>query len=149
MNKLGTFFCRTGYLRRRNRDFTIEDYIIQLLERINDIDHQIRAFITINDGALNTARKLDKKIKNQETVGSLAGIAVGIKDNICTKDIRTTCASRLLQEYKPTYDATVVRRLKECDAIIIGKVNLDEFAMGSTTEFGSMDPRTILGIQIT
>ena len=73
-------------------------------------------------------------------MGSLAGIAVGIKDNICTKDIKTTCASKLLQEYIPPYDATVVRRLKERDAIIIGKVNLDAFAMGSTTEFGSYEP---------
>lgn len=140
MNKLCALSAEQVISGVRNRDFTIEDYIIQLLERINDIDDKIRAFITINDEALNTARKLDKKIKSQETVGSLAGIAVGIKDNICTKDIRTTCASRLLQEYKPTYDATVIRRLKECDAIIIGKVNLDEFAMGSTTEFGSYGP---------
>jgi aspartyl-tRNA(Asn)/glutamyl-tRNA(Gln) amidotransferase subunit A len=140
MSKLCTLSAEQIISGVRNREFTIEDYIIQLLERINDIDDKIKAFITINDEALNTARKLDKKIKSQEAVGSLAGIAVGIKDNICTKDIKTTCASKLLREYIPPYDATVVRRLKECDAIIIGKVNLDEFAMGSTTEFGSYGP---------
>jgi len=140
MSKLFTLSAEQIISGVRNREFTIEDYIIQLLERINDIDDKIKAFITINDEALNTARKLDKKIKSQEAVGSLAGIAVGLKDNICTKDIKTTCASRLLQEYIPPYDATVVRRLKERYAIIIGKVNLDEFAMGSTTEFGSYGP---------
>src|SRR6476660_9021144 len=140
MSKLFTLSAEQIISGVRNREFTIEEYIIQLLERINDIDDKIKAFITINDEALNTARKLDKKIKSQEAVGSLAGIAVGIKDNICTKDIKTTCASKLLQEYIPPYDATVVRRLKERDAIIIGKVNLDEFAMGSTTEFGSYGP---------
>jgi len=140
MSKLFTLSAEQIISGVRNREFTIEDYIIQLLERINDIDDKIKAFITINDEALNTARKLDKKIKSQEAVGSLAGIAVGLKDNICTKDIKTTCASKLLQEYIPPYDATVVRRLKERDAIIIGKVNLDEFAMGSTTEFGSYGP---------
>ena len=124
----------------RNGDFTIEDYVFQLLERINAIDEEINAFITINEEALESARKIDTKIKRQETIGPLAGVVVGVKDNICTKDIRTTCASQLLREYRPPYDATVISRLKECDAIIIGKLNLDEFAMGSTTEFGSFGP---------
>ncbi len=138
MNKLCTLSAEEITCGIRNQDFTIEDYIIQLLERIKDIDDVIRSYITINDkDALRTAQKLDRKVKNQESLGPLAGIAIGVKDNICTKGIRTTCASKLLQDYSPPYDATVIHRLKQCDAIIIGKVNLDEFAMGSTTEFGS------------
>ncbi|MFZ0327384.1 MAG: Asp-tRNA(Asn)/Glu-tRNA(Gln) amidotransferase subunit GatA [Nitrososphaeraceae archaeon] len=141
MNKLCTLSAEEITCGIRNQDFTIEDYIIQLLERIKDIDDVIRSYITINDkDALRTAQKLDRKVKNQESLGPLAGIAIGVKDNICTKGIRTTCASKLLQDYSPPYDATVIHRLKQCDAIIIGKVNLDEFAMGSTTEFGSYGP---------
>ena len=140
MNKLCTLTLEQVIRGVKNGDFAVEEYIIQLLERIDAIDDKINSFITLNGDALNAARTLDKKIKNNEKVGSLAGIAVGIKDNICTKDMRTTCASKLLQEYTPPYDATVIRKLKECDAIIIGKVNLDEFAMGSTTEFGINGP---------
>lgn len=140
MNKLWSLSAVQISSGVRNGDFTVEDYVFQLLERINAIDKKINAFITVNEEALETARVLDTKIKRRETIGPLAGVAVGVKDNICTKDIRTTCASKLLHEYMPPYDATVIRRLKEHDAIIIGKLNLDEFAMGSTTEFGSFGP---------
>ncbi len=119
----------------RNRYFTAEEYVSSLLDRIEKIDKKINAFITLNKNALNQAKEIDKKIKRGDPVGSLAGIGIGIKDNISTINLKTTCASKMLSEYVPPYNATVVKRLLDKDAIIIGKVNLDEFAMGSTTEW--------------
>jgi aspartyl-tRNA(Asn)/glutamyl-tRNA(Gln) amidotransferase subunit A len=121
----------------KNLDFSAEEYIFQILERIEKIDVKINAFTTVNKNcALKTARSIDKKIRDEEkNIGPLAGVAIGIKDNICTRGLKTTCASRMLEEYVPPYDATVVKKLKDSGAIIIGKLNLDEFAMGSSTEF--------------
>jgi aspartyl-tRNA(Asn)/glutamyl-tRNA(Gln) amidotransferase subunit A len=125
----------------RNQHFTAEEYVSQTLERIAKIDVDIKAFVRVNtDDAIESARRIDNKIHKGEEVGCLAGITVGIKDNISTKGLRTTCASRILLDYIPPYDATVIRKLKECDAIVIGKLNLDEFAMGSTTEFSKFGP---------
>ena len=125
----------------RNQHFTAEEYVSQTLERIAKIDVDIKAFVRVNtDDAIESARRIDNKIHKGEEVGYLAGITVGIKDNISTKGLRTTCASRILLDYIPPYDATVIRKLKECDAIVIGKLNLDEFAMGSTTEFSKFGP---------
>lgn len=77
---------------------------------------------------------MDNKIKKNEEVGPLAGVFVGVKDNICTYDMPTTAGSRLLENYRPPFDATAVRKLRESGAIVVGKTNLDEFGMGSTTE---------------
>lgn len=125
----------------KNRDFSAEEYISQILERIEKIDRRINAFTIVDDnGALKKARSIDKKIRDGEdekNIGSLAGIAVGIKDNICTSGLKTTCASKMLEDYVSPYDATVIKKLKDSDAIIVGKLNLDEFAMGSTTEFST------------
>jgi aspartyl-tRNA(Asn)/glutamyl-tRNA(Gln) amidotransferase subunit A len=133
---LHTLDCAEITTGIKNREFSAEEYIQQLLERIEKVDSKVNAFVTINNKeALDQARMLDKKIKNGEHTGPLVGIAVSIKDNICVQGVKTTCASKMLEGYIPPYDATVIRRLKEADAIIIGKVNLDEFAMGSTTEF--------------
>ncbi|MEO9294154.1 MAG: Asp-tRNA(Asn)/Glu-tRNA(Gln) amidotransferase subunit GatA [Nitrososphaera sp.] len=123
------------------REFSAEEYIHQVLERIEKVEPKVNAFVTVNNkGALDQARALDKKIRDGERAGPLAGVAVSIKDNICTRGMRTTCASRMLEDYVPPYDATVVRRLQDAGAIIVGKVNLDEFAMGSTTEFSRHGP---------
>ena len=125
----------------RIQNFSAEEYVSQTLERIAKLDVDIRAFVNVNtDGAIKSAREIDSKIRKGEKVGHLAGITVGVKDNISTKGLRTTCASRVLADYIPPYDATVIKKLKECDAIIIGKLNLDEFAMGSTTEFSNFGP---------
>jgi aspartyl-tRNA(Asn)/glutamyl-tRNA(Gln) amidotransferase subunit A len=125
----------------RNRDFSAVEYISQILERIKKIDVKINAFVTVDsEGAIEKARSIDKRIQNGERIGRLGGVAIGVKDNICTKNLKTTCASRMLEEYIPPYDATVIKKLKENDAIIVGKLNLDEFAMGSTTEFSRFGP---------
>jgi aspartyl-tRNA(Asn)/glutamyl-tRNA(Gln) amidotransferase subunit A len=119
----------------KSREFSVEEYISQLSERIEKVEPKVNAFVTLNKEGLDRARTLDKKIRDGEQTGPLAGVAVSIKDNICTKGMKTTCASKMLESYLPPYDATVIKRLVDADAIIIGKANLDEFAMGSTTEF--------------
>jgi aspartyl-tRNA(Asn)/glutamyl-tRNA(Gln) amidotransferase subunit A len=126
----------------KNGDFSAEEYVSQILERIEKIDSKINAFITVDkEGALEKARLIDRKIRNgEQNIGPLAGVTVGIKDNICTSGLKTTCASKILEDYVPPYDATAIRRLKESDAIIMGKLNLDEFAMGSTTEYSKNGP---------
>ena len=121
----------------KNEEFTIEEYISNFFERIEKIDDKINSFITINENAIEIARKIDRKIKNGEKIGKLAGISVGIKDNINIENLKTTCASKMLSNYVSPYDATVIKKLRENDAIILGKLNLDEFGMGSTTEWSN------------
>ena len=125
----------------KSREFSVEEYISQIFERIEKVEPKINAFVTLNkEEGLNRARRLDKKIREGEQNGPLAGVAFSIKDNICTKGMKTTCASKMLESYIPAYDATVIKRLMTADAIIIGKANLDEFAMGSTTEYSRHGP---------
>ncbi len=111
------------------------DVAERTLARIDAVDPKVRAFITVmRESALAAARRVDEKVARGEPVGPLAGVPVAVKDNLCTTDARTTCASKILEPFVPPYDATVVRRLREADAVIVGKANLDEFAMGSSTE---------------
>lgn len=121
--------------------FTAEDYVTTIIKRIERVEPKVHSFITLDtDGALSSARIIDKKIKEREDVGQLAGVTIGIKDNISTQGIRTTCASKILENYVPTFDATVIRSLKVNGAILLGKLNLDEFGMGSTTEYSRYQP---------
>ncbi|HEY4481292.1 MAG TPA: Asp-tRNA(Asn)/Glu-tRNA(Gln) amidotransferase subunit GatA [Candidatus Brocadiaceae bacterium] len=121
-----------------SREIQVAFLTRKLFEWIKEIEPNIQSYISLNeDEALRKAKEIDKKIENGEKIGSLAGIPVAVKDNICTKDLLTTCASKILRNFIPPYDAFVVKRLKEEDAIIIGKTNLDEFAMGSSTENSS------------
>jgi len=119
----------------RNQELSAEEYISSTLERIEKIDEKIHAFVTIvKDEALKRAKEIDRKAHKGEKIGCLAGVTVAVKDNICTRGIRTTCSSRMLENFVPPYDATVIEKIKAADAVILGKTNMDEFAMGTTTE---------------
>ena len=111
------------------------------LDQIGQRDREIHAYITIDtEGALKQAAECDEKIKAGTLTGPLAGVPVAIKDNMCTEGQLTTCASRILGNYVPTYTATAVQALKDAGAVILGKTNMDEFAMGSTTETSYFGP---------
>lgn len=101
----------------------------------------INAYISLNkDAAFAQADAVDAKIARGEEIGMLEGIPMAVKDNICTEGLRTTCASKMLDNFVPQYDAAVVEKLHEAGAIILGKTNMDEFAMGSTTETSFYGP---------
>ncbi|MEA5534997.1 Asp-tRNA(Asn)/Glu-tRNA(Gln) amidotransferase subunit GatA [Crocosphaera sp. XPORK-15E] len=107
----------------------------EALERIKKVDPKVKSFLQITaDYALEMAKQVDKKIAAKEEIGLLAGIPIGIKDNMCTTGITTTCGSRILENFVPPYESTVTQKLKDAGAVMVGKTNLDEFAMGSSTE---------------
>ncbi|RLI06054.1 Asp-tRNA(Asn)/Glu-tRNA(Gln) amidotransferase GatCAB subunit A [Candidatus Bathyarchaeota archaeon] len=124
-----------------NREIKVEEVVQIVLERIRQVEDKINAFVTVCENeALQQARKIDKKIVEKEKLGRLVGIPIAIKDNISTKGIKTTCGSKILENYVPPYNATVVEKILAEDAIIIGKTNMDEFAMGTTTETSYFGP---------
>ena len=105
------------------------------LNRIQTIEPKIHSFLHItSDRALEQAQQVDAKIAAGEEIGLLAGIPIGIKDNLCTKGISTTCASRILQNFVPPYESTVTQKLADAGTVMVGKTNMDEFAMGGSTE---------------
>ncbi len=118
----------------KSKKLSAEELISQALKKAKIVQEKYNAFITIDDKAINKAKELDTKISNGEELGLLAGVPVVVKDNICSKDLRTTAGSKILETFIPPYNATVVERLEAAGAIVIAKANMDEFGMGSSNE---------------
>jgi aspartyl-tRNA(Asn)/glutamyl-tRNA(Gln) amidotransferase subunit A len=123
------------------KELRVTDIVDATFDRIHQVDDKVRAFLTLNEEYSRIkAKQLDEKLVSGADRGLLFGMPIGIKDNIVTKGIRTTCASRILENFEPIYDATVVERLTNADTITIGKLNMDEFAMGSSNENSGFHP---------
>ena len=117
------------------KELSVVEVTKAFLNKIKEEDSKINAFITVTEEeALKCAEEVQALFNQGEKLGSLAGIPIVIKDNICTKGVKTTCSSKMLENFISPYDATVIQKLKEEKAIILGKANMDEFAMGGSTE---------------
>ncbi len=117
------------------KEVRVQDLVDESYKRINEVDDKVGAFLALNeDNARAYAKELDEALQTKDEFGLLFGAPIGVKDNIVTKDLRTTCSSKILANFDPIYDATVVQKLQAAEAVTIGKLNMDEFAMGSSTE---------------
>ena len=119
----------------KDKELTAVEATQAVLDRIDSVENTVHAYVTVDrEGALKKAAQIQKKIENGELTGPLAGVPVAIKDNMCTEGMLTTCSSKILYNFVPTFTAEAVKNLEAAGAVIIGKTNMDEFAMGSTTE---------------
>ncbi|MEK6971404.1 MAG: amidase family protein, partial [Thermoproteota archaeon] len=100
----------------KNERFTIEEFVSETFDQIKKVDGKLHAYLSLNDKALDQAKELDKKRKAKEKIGSCMGMPIAIKDNICVKDTKTTCASKMLEKYVAPFDATVITRLRKQEA---------------------------------
>ena len=120
----------------KNKETSIEEITNSYINRIEEKEKDVQAFITLTtEKAKVKANEIQAKIESGEIQNELAGIPIGIKDNICTKGIKTTCASKMLENFVAPYNATVVEKINNENLINLGKLNMDEFAMGSSTEY--------------
>ena len=123
------------------KEVTVVEAVQEALDAVEKKEKDVNSFVTVmRKEALEKAKEVQEKIDNGELTGPLAGVPVAIKDNMCTKGTLTTCSSKILRNFVPTYTAQAVANLEEAGAVIIGKTNMDEFAMGSTTETSAFGP---------
>ncbi len=125
----------------KNKELTIKEITEAYINRINEKEKDVQAFVTeLTDEAKKSAEEIQSKVEKGEITGEFAGIPIGIKDNICTKGIKTTCSSRMLENFVSPYDATVMEKINSENMIDLGKLNMDEFAMGGSTEYSYFHP---------
>lgn len=120
------------------KEISVSDLVGESFKRINAVDEKVQAFLTLNEeNAREYAKQLDEALGKNEDLGLLFGMPIGVKDNIVTKGLRTMAASKILENFDPIYDATVVQKLQNAQTVTVGKLNMDEFAMGSSNENSS------------
>ncbi len=120
------------------KEITISEITKAYVDRIVDKEKDVKAFVTtLTDTALAQAQEIEEKVKKGEVTSEYAGIPIGIKDNLCTKGVKTTCSSKMLENFIAPYDATVVEKINSNGMINLGKLNMDEFAMGASTEYSA------------
>jgi len=123
------------------KELTSEEITKSYLSRIEEKEKDVQAFVTVTDKeALEKAKAIDEKIRKEGKRDKLAGIPIGLKDNMCTKGVKTTCSSKMLENFVSPYDGTVVKKVKDEGIISLGKLNMDEFAMGGSTEYSYFHP---------
>ena len=125
----------------KNKEVSVVEAVKAALEQIESVDKDVNSYVTVcAESALKRAEEVQKLIDEGKLTGPLAGVPVAIKDNMCTENVLTTCSSKILGDFKPIYTAEAVLNLEKSGAVIIGKTNMDEFAMGSTTETSAFGP---------
>ena len=125
----------------KSKEVTVKEATEEYLKSIKDKDEKYNCYVTVDEeGAMKAASEVQSKIDSGELSGPLAGVPVAIKDNMCTEGLLTTCSSKILYNYVPTFESTAVTNLRNAGAVILGKTNMDEFAMGSTTETSYFGP---------
>ncbi|MDO5040610.1 MAG: Asp-tRNA(Asn)/Glu-tRNA(Gln) amidotransferase subunit GatA [Peptoniphilus sp.] len=125
----------------KNRDFSVEEVVKTYIDKIEEKDKDINAYVTVcAEEALERAKSVDKKFQDREEMGILSGVPLSLKDNIAVKGVKMTCSSKMLENFIPSYDSVISERIKKSDGIILGKANMDEFAMGASTKTSYFGP---------